>query len=76
VWLKPQLTVDLVVARKFDFETFDATLTFGFKNLLDGTREYEYRGGGVNGSAGEFDGLAYTQEEPGRSYSIEFKAEF
>jgi hypothetical protein len=76
VWLKPQLTVDLVVARKFDFETFDATLTFGFKNLLDGTREYEYRGGGVNGSTGEFDGLAYTQEEPGRSYSIEFKAEF
>ena len=76
VWLKPQLTVDLVVARKFDFETFDATLTFGFKNLLDGTREYEYRGGGVNGSVGEFDGLAYTQEEPGRSYSIEIKAEF
>jgi hypothetical protein len=76
VWLKPQLTFDLVVARKFDFEQFDATLTFGFKNLLDGTREYEFRGGGANGAAGEFDGLAYTQEEPGRSYSIEFKAQF
>ena len=76
VWLKPQLTVDLVVARKFEFESFDATLTFGCKNLLNGTRDYEYRGGGVNGSVGEFDGLAFTSEEPGRSYSIEFKAEF
>ena len=41
-------------------ETFDATLTFGFKNLLDGTREYEYRGGGVNGSVGEFDGHVWN----------------
>ncbi|QJE95396.1 TonB-dependent receptor [Luteolibacter luteus] len=76
VWLKPQFTLDLVVARKIDFGLFDGTVTFGFKNLLDGTRDYEYRGGGVNGSLGEFDGLAYTQESPGRSYSIEFKAEF
>jgi TonB-dependent receptor len=76
VWLKPQFTLDLVVARKFQLEHFDATLTFGFRNLLDGTREYEYRGGGVNGAVGEFDGLAYTTEEPGRSCSIEFKAEF
>ena len=76
VWLKPQVTLDLVVARKFEFEAFDATLTFGVRNLLEGTRDYEYRGGGVNGSVGEFDGLAFTSEEPGRSYSIEFKAEF
>ena len=76
VWLKPQFTLDLVVARKFEFDHFDASLTFGFKNLLDGTRDFEYRGGGTNGAAGEFHGLAYTSEEPGRSYSIEFKAEF
>ena len=76
VWLNSQFTLDLVVARKFEFDHFDATLTFGFKNLLNGTRDYEYRGGGANGVAGEFDGLAYTSEEPGRSYSIEFKAEF
>lgn len=76
VWLKPQFTLDLVVARKFQLDHFDATLSFGFRNLLDGTRDYEYRGGGVNGTPGEFDGLAFTSEEPGRSYSIEFKAEF
>ena len=76
VWLNSQLTLDLVVARKFEFENFDATLTMGFKNLLDGTLDYEYRGGGVNGQTGPFDGLVYTQDSPGRSYSIEFKAEF
>ena len=65
-----------MVARKVDLGLFDGTLTFGVRNLLEGTRDYEYRGGGVNGSVGEFDGLAYTSEEPGRSYSIEFKAEF
>ncbi|TAE88220.1 MAG: hypothetical protein EAZ65_06465 [Verrucomicrobia bacterium] len=76
VWLKQQLTFDLVVARKFDLGPLDGTLTFGVRNLLEGIREYEYRGGGTDGSVGEFDGLAYTSEEPGRSYSIEFKAEF
>ncbi|MCU0794861.1 MAG: TonB-dependent receptor [Akkermansiaceae bacterium] len=76
VWLNPQFTLDLVVARKFELEHFDATMTFGFRNLLGGTREYEYRGGGVNGAAGQFDGLSYTLEEPGRSFSVEFKAAF
>jgi TonB-dependent receptor len=76
VWLKKQFTLDLVVARKFEFDHVDATLTFGFRNLLDGTRDYEYRGGGVNGAVGEFDGLAYSQDSPGRSCSIEFKAQF
>ncbi|WP_367874483.1 outer membrane beta-barrel protein [Luteolibacter sp. Populi] len=77
VWLKPQFTLDLVVARKIDFGLFDGTVTLGFRNLLDGTRDYEYRGGGANGGGGgEFDGLVYTQESPGRSYSVEFKAVF
>ena len=77
VWLKPQFSLDLVVARKFEFQHFDATLTLGFKNLLDGDRDYEYHGGGANGGGGgQFDGLVYTQESPGRSYSIEFKAQF
>lgn len=76
VWLKPQLMLDLVVARKFDFGLFDGTLTFGVRNLLEGNRDYEYRGGEVNGQPGEFNGLAFTQDSPGRSYSLEFKAEF
>lgn len=76
VWLKPQFTLDLVVARKFELDHFDATMTFGFRNLLGGTRDYEYRGGGTNGATGQFDGLTYTSEEPGRSFSVEFKAEF
>ncbi|WP_193214610.1 carboxypeptidase regulatory-like domain-containing protein [Luteolibacter marinus] len=76
VWLNSQLTLDLVVARKFEFDQFDATLTFGVKNLLDGTLDYEYRGGGTNGSTGPYDGLVYTQDSPGRSFSLELKAQF
>lgn len=76
VWLKPQLTVDLVIARKFEVGFLEGTLTFGIKNLLAGNREYEYRGGETAGQKGEFDGLVYSQDEPGRTYSVELKAEF
>jgi hypothetical protein len=76
VWLKPQFTLDLVVARKFDFDWFQGTLTLGVKNITDSLREYEYRGGTAGGDGGPLEGLAYSTEEPGTSYSIEFKATF
>jgi TonB-dependent receptor len=75
VWLLPQVTLDLVVSRKIDWGIFDGAVTFGVRNLLEGNREYEYRGGGVGGG-GAFEGLTYTQESPGRTYSIEIKTEF
>lgn len=76
VWLKPQLTLDLLVARKWDLDFCKATLTFGIRNLLAGTRDYEYRGGAPNGNSGAFSGLTYTEEDPGMGFSVEFKASF
>ncbi len=70
VWLKPQFTLDLMIARKFAFDSFTGTLTLGIKNLTKLEREYEYRGEGAS------DGLSYTAEELGMSYSVEFKAAF
>lgn len=75
VWLLPQATFDLTVARRFEFDGFDGTLTFGIRNLLNEARTYEYRGGSPSGG-GSREGLVYTAEEPGRSVSIEFKAAF
>jgi outer membrane receptor protein involved in Fe transport len=76
VWLKPQLTLDLIIARKFEFEKFTGTFTFGMKNLAGTEREYEYRGGSPNGDGGPLDGLVYGIEDPGVSYYMEFKAAF
>lgn len=76
VWLKPQFTLDLIVARKFDLDWFQGTLTMGVKNLTNSLREYEYRGGTSGGNGGLLEGITYTSEEPGTSYSIEFKAAF
>lgn len=73
VWLKPQVTMDLTVARLFEFDAFDGIVTLGVKNLLNDDRLYEYRGGPPGGQS---DGRVYSQESPGRTYSIEFKAEF
>jgi len=76
VWLKPQFTLDLIVAWKFDLDWFQGTLTMGVKNLTNSLREYEYRGGTSGGNGGLLEGITYTSEEPGTSYSIEFKAAF
>jgi hypothetical protein len=76
VWLKPQLTLDLLIARKWDFDFCKATLTFGIRNLLATTRQYEYRGGSANGNDGPHSGLTYTEEDPGMGFSVEFKATF
>ncbi len=70
VWLNPQLTLDLLVARKFKWGILDGTVTLGVKNLLGTSREYEYRGDGVS------DGLTYTEDDPGTSYYVELKARF
>lgn len=76
VWLKPQLTLDLILARKFEFESFTGTLTLGVKNIAATEREYAYRGGTPNGDGGPLDGLVYSIEDPGVSYYIELKAAF
>jgi hypothetical protein len=76
VWLKPQLALDLIVARKFDFDSFTGTVTLGVKNIIGTERVYEYRGGTSGGDGGPLDGLVYTIEDPEVSYSIEFKAAF
>jgi outer membrane receptor protein involved in Fe transport len=70
VWQKPQLTMDLIVSRKVDLGFMDGTLLFGFKNLLGTDSELEYRGDG------EYDGTVHSIGNPGRSYSLEFKATF
>ncbi len=75
VWLKPLLTLDLIVARKFKTEYLEGALTLGFRNLLDLQRQFEYRGGPTNGAASE-DGTIFSQDSPGRSYSIELKLKF
>lgn len=72
VWLKSQFTLDLRVARKFEVGALKASLTFGVDNILGSDRLYEYRGG----ESGELDGLVYSNEDPGRTFSIEFKAAF
>ena len=76
VWLNSQLTLDFLLARKFEFDWFTGTLTFGIKNLAASERTYEYRGGVAGGRGGNLDGLIYSNEEPGISYSLEFKATF
>jgi hypothetical protein len=76
VWLEPQLTLDLILARKFEIESFTGTLTFGVKNILATEREYSYRGGTPNGDGGPLEGLIYSIEDPGVSYYIEIKAAF
>ena len=76
VWLKPRLTLDLIVARKFDFDNFMGTLTLGVKNLARSDFEYEYRGGTPGGNGGPNEGLVYSVEDPGMSYYMEFKAAF
>jgi len=75
VWLLPQFTLDLTLARKFEMEWMDATLTLGIRNITETTREYEYRGGPADGTA-EFNGLTYTEEAPGRTIYLEFKGVF
>ncbi|GAA5484231.1 hypothetical protein Hsar01_03472 [Haloferula sargassicola] len=75
VWVLPQLTLDLTVARKFEFDAFTGTVTFGVRNLTDVERHFEYRGGPPGGSAA-YDGLTYTTESPGRETYIEFKGKF
>lgn len=74
VWLKPQFTLDLLVARRFEWEHCNGTLTLGLKNLLDGVQTYEYRGG--TGGGDPLDGLIYAEDQPGRTVYLEFKAEF
>ena len=76
VWLKPRLSLDLIVAHRIESDYFTGTLTFGLRNLAGTKSEYEYRGGVANGDGGPLDGLVYTVEDPGMSYSIELKAEF
>ena len=75
VWLLPQFTLDLVIARKFQSDWMDATLTLGVRNLTEESRNYEYRGGPAN-SPSSSDGLTYTSEDPGRTVYLELKAEF
>lgn len=76
VWLKRQLTLDFILARKFEFELFTGTVTFGVKNIAGTEREYLYRGGMPNGDVGPLERLVYSIEDPGISYYIELKAAF
>lgn len=74
VWLKPQFTLDLLLARRFEMEHAVATVTLGLRNLLDGGQVYEYRGG--PGGNDPLNGLVYTEDQAGRSVYLELKAEF
>lgn len=74
VWLKPLLTLDLIVARKFKTEYLEGVLTVGFRNLLDIDRQFEYRGGPATGPSDN--GTIFSQDSPGRSYSVELKLKF
>jgi hypothetical protein len=74
VWLLPQFTLDLVIARKFHNDWMDTTLTLGVRNLTEESRNYEYRGGPASGPSS--DGLVYTNEDPGRTVYLEIKGEF
>lgn len=76
VWIEPQLTLDLLVARKWSLDACDATLTFGIRNLLSVSRRQEYRGGSPSGDNGPLSGLTYSEEDPGMTYSMELKAAF
>jgi hypothetical protein len=75
VWLKPQLTLDLIVGRKIVFDDFSGKVSFGIKNLLETDQEFEHRGGNTS-DTGPLNGLSYSVTSPGRTYSVEFKAEF
>ncbi len=75
VWLKPQLTLDLVIAREIALDEFTGKLSMGFRNLLGTDQEYEHRGGSITDD-GPLNGLSYSVASPGRTYSIEFKASF
>lgn len=75
VWTLPNLTLDLTVARKFEFDWFTGTITLGIRNLTEEDRHYEYRGGPETGSA-PYAGLTYTTETPGREAYLEFKGKF
>lgn len=75
VWIKPQITLDLIVGREIAFEHFDGKVTIGARNLLSTDQTYEHRGGSVTDS-GPLNGLSYSSSSPGRTYSLEFKAEF
>lgn len=75
VWQLPQFTLDLVIARKFESDWMDVTLSLGIRNLTEESRNFEYRGGPAGG-AGTSNGLVYTTEEPGRSVSLELKGTF
>ena len=70
VWQKPQLTMDLIVSRRFEMGFLKGQVLFGFKNLLGTDSELEYRGDG------QYDGLIHSVSSPGRSYSLEVKATF
>jgi hypothetical protein len=76
VWLKPQLTLDLILARKFEWDLFTGTVTFALRNITGTQREFEHRGGTPGGNGGPLQGLPFTTEDPGISYSIELKAAF
>ena len=75
VWTLPQLTLDLRVQRVFEFDDFEGTLALGCRNLTGEDRRFEYRGGPPGGPS-PFDGLTYTNEDPGRQFYLEVKAEF
>ncbi len=75
VWIKPQLTLDLIVGREVEFDHFTGKLSFGARNLLGTDQKFEHRGGSITDS-GPLNGLSYSAASPGRTYSLEFKAEF
>jgi outer membrane receptor protein involved in Fe transport len=75
VWQLPQFTLDLVIARKFENDWMDATVSLGIRNLTEESRNFEYRGGPV-GSVGALNGLVYTTDEPGRTVYLELKGSF
>jgi hypothetical protein len=74
VWLLPVITLDLVIARKFESEWLDGTLTFGVRNLTEQSRDFEYRGGPDLGPTRE--GLSYSVDDAVRTVSLEVKAQF
>ncbi len=76
VWLNPNLTLDFLLARRFEFDSYTASVTLGVKNITGAVGEYEYRGGSPGGNNGPLNGLVYSENDPGISYYIQFKADF